>query len=98
MIVHPSGGSTLSDTGSCLWPSTYMSSDAPFQFACALSSTENVPDMGASANTRYVARTLRLAPGSTRHSDPLTRSQRKGLPSLPTAEKSWTFLAKSMRP
>ncbi len=52
MIVQCSGGSTVSDTGSCLWPSTYMNSDPPFQLACALSSTENVPDIGAFANTR----------------------------------------------
>ena len=52
MIVQFSGAATSSETGSCLWPSTYMNSEAPFQLACALSSTENVPDIGALANTR----------------------------------------------
>src|SRR5437588_4871527 len=75
-----------------------MNSDAPFQLACALSSTENVPDIGELANTRYVTRTLPLAPGKTRHSDPSTLVQRSGLPALPSAENSCTFLAKSMRP
>src|SRR5437867_3648803 len=96
--VYSSSGVTSSETGSCLWPLTYMNSDAPFQLACALSSTENVPDIGELANTRYVTRTLRLAPVDTRHSDPSTLVQRSGWPSLPLTAKSCTFLAKSMRP
>jgi len=75
-----------------------MNSDPPFQLACNVSNTENVPDIGALANTRYVTRTLRLAPGEIRHNDPLTLVQRSGLPSLPLAENSCTFLAKSIRP
>src|ERR1051325_8423444 len=98
MMVQFSGGATSSVTGSGLWPSTYMNSDAPFQLACTVSTTENVPDSGALANMRYVPRPLRLAPGEIRHNDPLTLVQRSGLPSLPLAEKSCTFLAKSMRP
>ncbi len=46
MIVQVSGAFTDSVTGSCLCPSTYMKSDGPFQFACSVSSTENVPDIG----------------------------------------------------
>src|SRR2546425_3319241 len=98
MIVQSWGGVTSSVTGSCLCPSTYMNRDAPFQLACALSSAENVPDIGALANTRYVTRTLRLAPADTRHSDPSTLVQCSGWPSLPFTAKSCTFLAKSMRP
>src|SRR2546422_11237483 len=98
MIVQPSGGVTSSETGSCLWPLTYMNSDAPFQLACALSSTENVPDIGELANTRYVTRTLRLAPVDTRHSDPSTLVQRSGWPSLPPPAQSRPVSAKSMRP
>ena len=52
MMVHPFGGTISNDTASCLCPSTYMNSDPPFQLACALSTCENVPDIGAFANTR----------------------------------------------
>src|SRR5687767_6162785 len=95
MIAHPSGAATVSETGSCLCPSTYMKSDGPFQLACAVSSTENVPDIGAFAKTRYATRILRAAPGVTRQREPLTLVHRIGLPSLAVTANCCTFLAKS---
>src|SRR5688572_1374653 len=96
MMDQPSGAFTERLTGSCLWPSTYMKSEGPFQFACSVSSTENVPDIGAFAKTRYVTRMLRAEPGVTRHAEPLTFVQRSVRPSLDVAANSWTFFAKSI--
>src|SRR5512140_737846 len=96
MMIHPSGAFTESVTGSCLWPSTYMKSDGPFQFACSVSRCEKVPDIGAFANTLYVTRTLAEPARFTRQREPFTLSHASGLPRLSVARNSCTLRAKSI--
>ena len=94
-------GRTASATGSGLCPSAYANRPAPFQFACAVSSTLYVPDR-LSAYTPYRTRTVRgpapaAPPVATPHVDPASFVQPSGRPLSSVAAKPCTLRAKSTR-